>query len=105
MRRLRALLSTAVLLALAGCSWSDVLLEEMRSLPPDASLAYNQGYAAGCRTAIAENGGIGFDRPRSARDDSRLEPPSQFSEGWQEGLSKCTQRYSGPILLRSRVIN
>jgi hypothetical protein len=105
MRRLCAFASTAVLLALAGCSWSDVLLQEVRALPPDASLAYNQGYSAGCRTAIAENGGIAFDRPKSARDDSRLEPPSQFSEGWQDGLTKCTERYSGPILLRSRVIN
>ncbi len=84
-----------MVLVLSGCSWSDVLMTEVKSLPPGSSFGYQEGYEAGCKTAIAERGGLGFDKPRVARDERRLQNEAQYRTGWESGASSCASRYAG----------
>ncbi len=78
----------------AGCSWSDVLVEEIKSAPAASSFGYQGGYEAGCKTAIAEKGGVGFDKPRAQRDERRAQDEPEYRRGWDEGNSACANRYA-----------
>ena len=86
---------TLALLVLAGCSWSDVLIAEIKSVPSERSFGYRQGYEAGCKSGIAEKGGIGFDKPRRTRDERRIETEVDYGKGWVEGDTACATRYAG----------
>ncbi len=89
-----------VSLLLAGCSWSDVLVQETKSVPADASFGYFQGYESGCKTGIAERGGIGFDKPARARDEERAKKEQDYRKGWEDGMRNCAERYAGFVLFR-----
>ena len=97
MRRISVVLAALVL---GACSWSDVLLEEVKSLPAASSFGYVQGYEAGCKTGIARRGGIGFDKPRAVRDDARVPSEPDYKAGWETGERNCAERYAGPVLVR-----
>ncbi len=84
-----------MVLCLAGCSWSDVLVEEIKSAPAGSSFGFQGGYEAGCKTAIAERGGVGFDKPRSQRDERRAQSEADYRRGWDEGNDRCASRYAG----------
>jgi hypothetical protein len=97
----RWLLAGALVALLAGCSWSDVLVSEMKKLPPDASFGYQQGYEDGCKSGIARTGGIGFDRPKARlRDEARVASEPDYAKAWDEGERQCADRYAGPLLVR-----
>ncbi len=84
-----------MVLCLAGCSWSDVLIEEIKAAPPGSSFGYQGGYEAGCRTAIAQRGGVGFDRPKAQRDERRVQNEAEYRRGWDQGNGNCANRYAG----------
>ena len=97
MRRAAVLLS----LLLTGCSWSDVLVQEMRALPPNSSFGWKQGYQDGCKTGIANHGGIAFDKPAAARDDARMKSEKDYAAGWAQGERNCSERHTGFVLTRN----
>jgi len=82
-------------LLLASCSWSDVLVAEIKSAPPGSSFGYQAGYEAGCKTAISQQGGWGFDKPAPQRDERRIEGEADYRRGWAEGSGNCARRYAG----------
>lgn len=82
-------------LFLAGCSWSDVLIAEIKSAPADSSFGYQGGYEAGCKTGIAEKGGLGFDKPAPQRDERRFQGEADYRRGWDQGSGNCASRYAG----------
>jgi hypothetical protein len=86
---------------LGGCSWSDVLVREMKQLPSGTSFGYAQGYEDGCKSGIARTGGVGFDRPmQRRRDDARVTSEPEYAKGWEEGERTCADRYAGLFLVR-----
>jgi hypothetical protein len=90
---MRSLLAVAALI-LAGCSWSDALIIETKALPAGNSFAYKQGYEAGCKTGIAHNGGIGFDKPGPTSDESRMQSEPDYGKGWNDGANACNNKYA-----------
>ena len=94
-----AVLPLVPLAFLAACSWSDVLLEEAKPVPP-ASFGYAQGYSHGCKTGIAQNGGLAFDRPPEVRDEARIKAEADYRAGWEAGQRSCADKHSGYVLLR-----
>ena len=98
------LCAVSATLVLSGCSWSDVLLEESKAVPGDASFSFRQGYLAGCRTSIANRGGVGFDRPDAQRDETRIQTEADYKAGWELGQNNCANRYAGLILHRDLMI-
>ena len=96
----KATFALTAALALSGCSWSDVLLEEARAVPRDASFGFRQGYLAACRTAIADQGGIGFDKPAAVEPGDRVVKEADYKAGWEQGTRNCADRYAGWVLHR-----
>jgi hypothetical protein len=80
-------------LFLAGCSWSDTLVTEIKSLPSDSSFGYRQGYLAGCKTGISRTGWFGFDKPLASRDEARIDGEPDYRKGWEDGAGNCAGRY------------
>ena len=79
-----------------GCSWSDVLITEIKSVPASSSFGYREGYASGCRSAIERSGGYGFDKPLPVtRDEQRARAERNYASGWDDGAGGCTARYAG----------
>jgi len=97
---IRLMIAMIAAALLAGCSWSDVLVEEIDRLPAGASFGYQQGYEDGCKTGIADRGGLAFDRPRRRRDEARIRTEPDYAKGWEEGSRICSDRYAGLVLLR-----
>jgi hypothetical protein len=82
-------------LLLAGCSWSDVLIAEVKSVPPGSSFGYQEGYGAGCKSGLAEKGGFGFDKPVLTRDELRIRTEGDYKKGWDDGAAGCSKKYAG----------
>lgn len=87
--------AAASLALLAGCSWSDVLIDEIKSVPPTASFGYSDGYEAGCKNAISRIGSFGFDRPTATRDEQRARSEADYAKGWDDGSGRCENKYAG----------
>jgi hypothetical protein len=100
MRR-SGILAVLIPLLLAGCSWSDVLLQEMKSAPPNASFGWQQGYKDGCKTGIHNHGGIAFDKPAATRDEERIKTEKDYAAGWAQGERNCSERHRGLVLTRN----
>lgn len=81
---------------ISGCSWSDALITEIKSVPAASSFGYKEGYESGCKTAIAQDGAWGgFDRPDRTRDEARISREKDYTRGWDEGSANCIARYAG----------
>ena len=89
------IVAAAGLAFLAGCSWSDVIIGEIKSLPPNTSFGYSDGYEAGCKAAISRVGAFGFDRPSAARDETRARAEADYAKGWDDASRRCETTYAG----------